>query len=251
MNNKQNHLITIITVVYNCVNTLEETILSVINQDCDDFEYIIVDGGSNDGTVEIIKKYQDKITLWISEPDNGIYDAMNKSLNYVNGNWCYYLNSGDSFYSGDVLSNVIPYLNDDIDVVYGSINCITRTNSFVKKPSSIGKILEKMVFCHQAVFVKKEILKKFKFNVNYKIAADFDLFRKLYIKNFIFFEIEIVIANYDAFTGISSKNIIEMEKEYYIITEKWDSFKYKVKFLLKVFYFQFYKLYRYIFFKNI
>jgi glycosyltransferase involved in cell wall biosynthesis len=87
--------ISVIPVVYNAVATLEETILSVINQDFDNFEFIIIDGRSTDGTIEIIKKYQDKITLWISEPDKGIYDAMNKGIQNAKGEYVYFLGAED------------------------------------------------------------------------------------------------------------------------------------------------------------
>ena len=85
--------ISIITVVFNALSNLEETILSVINQDYDNYEYIIIDGGSTDGTIEIIKKYHDKITLWITEPDKGIYDAMNKGVKFSDGQFVQFLNA--------------------------------------------------------------------------------------------------------------------------------------------------------------
>ena len=88
-------LISVVTVSYNAVSTIEQTILSVINQTYPHIEYIIIDGGSTDGTVDVIKKYADKITYWVSEPDKGIYDAMNKGLRRVRGDWCVFMNSGD------------------------------------------------------------------------------------------------------------------------------------------------------------
>ena len=101
--NKKN---SIVTVSYNAVATIESTILSVINQTYSNVEYIIIDGGSTDGTVDIIKKYQDKISYWISEPDQGIYDAMNKGLKIASGEWINFMNSGDSFVHTEVLENL-------------------------------------------------------------------------------------------------------------------------------------------------
>ena len=92
-------LISVVTVSYNAVSTIEQTILSVINQTYPHIEYIIIDGGSTDGTVDVIKKYADKITYWVSEPDKGIYDAMNKGLRRVRGDWCVFMNSGDILYN--------------------------------------------------------------------------------------------------------------------------------------------------------
>ena len=99
-------LISVVTVSYNAVDTIERTILSVLNQTYSDIEYIIIDGGSTDGTVDLIKKYADKITYWVSEPDQGIYDAMNKGIDVATGEWINFMNSGDSFYRQDVLSSL-------------------------------------------------------------------------------------------------------------------------------------------------
>ena len=86
-------LITVVTICYNAVDTIEETIKSVIEQTYPNIEYIVIDGGSKDGTVDIIKKYQDKISYWVSEPDRGIYDAMNKGTMKANGRWINFMNS--------------------------------------------------------------------------------------------------------------------------------------------------------------
>ena len=90
-------LITIITVAYNAVKDIENTILSVLNQTYPNIEYIIIDGGSTDGTLDIIKKYEDKISYWVSEPDKGIYDAMNKGTLKATGVWLNFMNAGDTF----------------------------------------------------------------------------------------------------------------------------------------------------------
>ena len=112
-------LISIITVVFNCEKYLEETIKSVINQTYDNIEYIIIDGGSSDGTLDIIKKYEDKITYWVSEKDGGIYDAMNKGIELSHGEWINFMNGGDIFFNKTVIEDVFLSNNfKNIDIVY-------------------------------------------------------------------------------------------------------------------------------------
>lgn len=103
----EKHLISIVTVSYNAAATIEQTILSVINQTYRNIEYIIIDGGSTDGTVEIIKKYANKLAYWVSEPDKGIYDAMNKGIQKAKGEWINFMNAGDILYNSDVLAQVL------------------------------------------------------------------------------------------------------------------------------------------------
>lgn len=105
MDSRNNCTISIVTVSYNAVDTIEETIQSVLGQDYEAIEYIVVDGGSTDGTVDIIKKYSDKLSYWVSEPDNGVYDAMNKGITVASGQWINFMNSGDCFFSNHVLSD--------------------------------------------------------------------------------------------------------------------------------------------------
>ncbi|MCY1133837.1 glycosyltransferase family 2 protein [Bacteroides fragilis] len=121
---KSNPLVTIITVCYNAETTIEKTILNVINQTYADIEYIIIDGGSNDGTIEIINKYANKISYWMSEPDRGIYDAMNKGIKLAKGDWVSFMNSGDSFYSLDTVEDVVQFIREEYDVIYGSVNVV-------------------------------------------------------------------------------------------------------------------------------
>ena len=109
-------LISVITVSYNAVLTIEQTILSVINQTYLNIEYIIIDGGSTDGTVNVIKKYADKIAYWVSESDKGIYDAMNKGIAYSHGEYCNFINAGDKFCSSSILKQVMDF-NHVADVI--------------------------------------------------------------------------------------------------------------------------------------
>ena len=97
-------LFTIITVVYNCADSIEQTIQSVLSQTCPSMEYIIVDGGSTDGTLEIIERYKTSVTKFISKPDKGIYDAMNRGISMAEGQWVNFMNSGDTFTDPSVLA---------------------------------------------------------------------------------------------------------------------------------------------------
>jgi glycosyltransferase involved in cell wall biosynthesis len=203
-------LISIITVVYNCVNTLEETIISVINQDFDNIEYVIIDGGSTDGTIEIIKKYQDKITLWVSEPDNGIYDAMNKGVKLATGQFVQFLNAGDIFVNSNTLYNVSEHLKMKATI---SLFGYLIDNKKYQSNLTFWGLLRGMP-CHQAMFYKWEYLSEFPFNIKFKYSADYhNLLNGIFYNTFLVFDETVVV--YDT-NGISSnplvKNDIRMER---------------------------------------
>lgn len=114
-------LISVVTVCYNAADTIEKTMLSVLNQTYHDIEYIIIDGGSTDGTVEIIRKYADRIAYWVSEPDKGIYDAMNKGIKVATGEWINFMNAGDEFVDANVLDKLFfAKTVANVDVIYGN-----------------------------------------------------------------------------------------------------------------------------------
>jgi glycosyltransferase involved in cell wall biosynthesis len=173
-------LLTIITVTYNSAKTLEQTILSILNQTYKEIEYIIIDGGSTDGTIEIIKKYENKINFWQSEPDGGIFDAMNKALYHVKTEWVHYLNSDDTYFSSSTLEKVVPYLqNTKYDVIHGLMVAKRQDGSFKKIQSA--KYLPNMAsyqYCpiqQPAAFTRYDILMKYKFDSTLKITADYKL----------------------------------------------------------------------------
>lgn len=145
--------ISIITVTYNAASFLEETILSVINQTYPNIEYIIIDGGSKDRTIDIIKKYEDKITYWISESDRGIYDAMNKGISMATGEWVNFMNAGDIFSSDAVLETVLnKSYPDNINFLYSDFYILSKNRRYYFDANfEIGRIL------HQSVIYKKKL----------------------------------------------------------------------------------------------
>ena len=200
--------VTVVTAVLNDAGHIEQTILSVISQTDIEIEYIIVDGGSKDGTLELIGKYKDKISLFISEPDRGVYDAMNKGIKYSTGDFVYFLNSGDVLLNPSILSkikfedvnvrNTIIYGN--VVVAYGNIEALEKPRPFFNSKMKFKGI----GICHQSMFFPGELIRNEKYDLSYKIAADYDLVYRLWRKGTEFLYRDITIAKYDWGKGISS-----------------------------------------------
>lgn len=216
----QSQRFTIITVCRNSQDFIEETVQSVISQEYDNFEYIIVDGSSEDSTIEkiqaIVSKFPGRIRL-ISEKDNGIYDAMNKGIKFVETGYVYFLNSGDTFYDSLVLRNVNEVLtNERADILFGNY----MKNSVIKKElvktygvTRFRFLLDRMI-CHQAIFAEIKALNRTNnFNLRYKISADFDWLINCYLNKCIFLHTSLIICNYDS-SGISSRSHYIIQKEH-------------------------------------
>lgn len=164
-------MISIITVVRNGASTIEQTIMSVLSQDYPDFEYIIVDGVSTDGTLDILEKYSDKIR-YVSEPDAGIYDAMNKGISLAKGDWLYFLGCDDVFYNNLVLSNIFSNSTySEFKVVYGNVQFLHSNIVFDGEFDDV-KMYDRTI-CHQAIFYRKEVFAEYgNFSIEYKTASD-------------------------------------------------------------------------------
>jgi len=221
-------VITVVTVVYNGAETIENTILSCIHQTYQEIEYIIVDGNSKDNTVEIISKYSSKIACFISEPDNGIYDAMNKAIEAATGDWIIFMNSGDLFHDLNVLSDISEFIVKNSlkeEIIYG--NTIYKYPSVLLKisPKPIDSILHEMTFCHQSCFVAMNLIKHFPFETKYKFAADYNMFYEFYkLKmNFKYFERTISIFNQEE--GATLRNYKSSLKEFFTIQGFGDTFR--------------------------
>lgn len=196
--------ISIITVTYNSEKYLEQTILSVINQNYPNLEYIIIDGDSTDNTLEIIKKYEDSITYWKSEKDNGIYDAINKGILVSTGKFIGIINS-DDWYEENVF-NVINknILNEDPDIIHGVLRLWDNENK-IGLQGYTSYFLENGMISHPTCFIKRNLYFNISlYDTQYKIAADYDFMLKCYLKNKIKFNYqEHIIANF-RLSGISN-----------------------------------------------
>lgn len=204
--------ITVVTVSYNAVDTIEETMLSVLNQTYPYVEYIIIDGGSTDGTVAVIKKYADRLAYWVSEPDKGIYDAMNKGIVAATGDYINFMNSGDTFYGYDSISAVFSKEHKE-DVIYGDTMNISDSCSYLERCLPLEQMSEILPFSHQSTFVKSNLLKAKLFNTEYRSAADYDLLHQLWKEAYIFKYVPSIIAIFDARDGFSAINKLLVLKE--------------------------------------
>ena len=177
-------MISIITVAYNNKFGLEETIKSVIGQSYKDFEFIIRVGGSNDGTKELLESYSTKIDYWISEPDKGIYNAMNKGIAKAAGQYLIFMNSGDRFSSPDILEKIAPHFGNE-DIIYGNAyyELEDRKKYEYRIPSKItvGSLLKEPI-CHQSAFFRKELFEKYGlYDEKNKIASDWTFMMDIFI----------------------------------------------------------------------
>ncbi|PCJ15895.1 MAG: glycosyl transferase [Candidatus Cloacimonadota bacterium] len=180
---------------------LEATIKSVLNQsEASNIEFIVIDGGSDDGSIEVIEKYKSKIDIIKIEGDKGIFDAMNKGINLSNGKYCYYLNSGDEFASNDVLEvviNTITETNSEYNIIHGSV-ATYRFNEYIGLSKSYPWL------AHQSAFVKRDLLLDYRFDESLKIFGDLDLWTRLRKDGkYICYEVDKVIANMEL-DGIGS-----------------------------------------------
>jgi len=175
--------VSVITVVYDNRDTIENTLISVLRQDYGNLEYVVVDGNSTDGTRAVLAKYRDKISHLVSEPDSGIYDAMNKGVRIATGDWLCFMNSGDTFHSSTTVTEVFAGLSDEVDIIvgqtvadYGYTKRTIRTSTLVDSTIS-------MPFCHQSAFSRRVLHSQFPFDLRYRIAADFKFFLSAFLDN--------------------------------------------------------------------
>ncbi len=212
----KHYKISIITICFNAENVIEQTILSIIGQTYGNKEYIIIDGQSTDGTLELIKKYDSKISKWISEPDKGIFDAMNKGLNYATGDWVIFMNAGDCFYDKQVLSKI--FNNKDYSnkyILYGDTLYLRKNSSnleIAKKPSYISK---NMPTSHQSFFVRLQEAKNLEFDTNLKYVADYKMIYHIYKKygKKSVAHLNINVSKYEAYLGLTMQKPNEVFHE--------------------------------------
>lgn len=206
--------LSIITVNYNDTEGLERTIKSVISQTFKDYEFIVIDGGSTDGSLNVISKFENHINYWVSEPDGGVYSGMNKGVARAHGHYCNFMNSGDSFYDEVTLEKIFHTKHEeDIfvgDAVFFHDGCIT--DSRPSRDISLYHFYSGGL-PHQASFIRTSLLQKYPYDEELKIVSDWKFFiQSIIFDNCSFKYIDIIVAKYDP-NGVSSTKQEEMKKE--------------------------------------
>lgn len=192
-------IVTIITVCRNHAQELERTIRSVESQTWQEKEYLVIDGASTDDSLDVIKAHEASITRWVSEPDQGIYDAMNKGVKMAQGEWVIFMNAGDTFAGDDTLQRVFGS-PQDADVIYGDV----IKGELVKKAEA-PRNAHRMFYCHQSAFVRTSCLREFPFDIRHRMSADFKQVKQLYLSGKRFRQLDFPVANFDT-QGVSNKN---------------------------------------------
>lgn len=229
------HLFSIVTVSYNCNDQLSRTIDSVLSQSWTDLEYIIIDGGSVDGSVNTIKKYQNSLSYWCSEPDGGIYQGMNKGIVHAQGEWIIFMNAGDVFARRDVLEQMACHIRQKpCDIIYGDI--LTVRNGVKKlKQASDACNKQRMYFCHQAAFVRTDILKRMQFDTRFCMSADLYFFKQCYKSSYRFVHVPVPVTVYNT-NGISNIRRIEGLYDNIRVVKELDRGGDRIKFLCKLYF---------------
>lgn len=211
-------LISVITVVYNGVREIEKTIQSVLNQTFPNIEYIIIDGGSTDGTTDVIKKYQGQLAYWISEPDGGIYYAMNKGIQKATGEWIHFRNCGDYFFDNNAVEKMFSeVVADEVMLLHGDCRIVYKNGYVDRQPSILHySYKKKMPVFHPSTFVRRSFHVLHPFNTKYKSSSDYE-FVYMALKHAVCIEYRpYVVSIYNAQEGFSVTNWK------LAMTEEWD-----------------------------
>ena len=196
---------------YNAAGTIAETLENIIQQTCKDFEIILIDGGSRDGTLDIAKKYAPFITYQISEKDKGIYDAMNKGIKQASGDYIIFLGADDVFYNDSVLADVLPCLKEE-NVYYGQAYFLNKKIIYDGRFHPFKMALRNI--CHQAIFYPAGVLKQYEFDLKYPLLADYDLNLRMVKQKVKFEYIGLTIAKFNdaGASAISKDERFELDK---------------------------------------
>jgi glycosyltransferase involved in cell wall biosynthesis len=210
-------LLSVITVVFNGERHLEQTIQSVIGQSYTNIEYIVIDGGSTDGTTGILNRYNDRIDYWISERDKGIYDAMNKGLDAARGDWIFFLGSDDVLYNRSAISDVATFLDKDMSLVFGNI--MYNDGKIVKSRFNIITLLHNTVH-HQSALYNASLFRNWRYDSKLRLIADYELNLRIYLEKLKYRHIDNIISICDQ-RGQSRNNLRLAFTETNIVRNKY------------------------------
>lgn len=198
--------ISVVTICYNSVSLIEGTLKSVTEQTYPNVEYIVIDGASKDGTTEIIRRYEDRISYWVSEPDKGIYDAMNKGISAATGDYIIFMNAGDVFADRNVLEKIAPLLGQHTVISGKWQRCYSDGSMKLSSPLPIKALSIEMPLCHQSTFTRLSYHKENPFDTSYRFSADYAFFYKAWRKGESFRYIDDIVA-FLLMDGASTSNV--------------------------------------------
>jgi glycosyltransferase involved in cell wall biosynthesis len=212
--------VSVVTICFNNLEGLRKTADSVLRQRRDLFEYLIIDGGSNDGSLEYIQSIRDHLDVFVSEPDRGVYDALNKGWILSKGEFIVFMNAGDTFASHDTIEMAINFLTEKVDIVYGDVYLGDQRGIYQhkKQPSRISSAwLIREVIAHQSQFISRDLLKRNNgYDLNFQIASDYAFLAKVFWKQnarFLHLPFFVCVFNTEGLSSsISKKSIIEDER---------------------------------------
>ena len=213
--------ISVITVNFNNRDGLKRTIQSVLGQTLRSvIQFIVIDGGSTDGSYDVLMEYKDHLDYWVSEPDKGIYNAMNKAIAVADGDYCNFMNSGDCYHTLDVIEKIV-CLNPTEEILYGNTYTVEKNSWHLCAPKSITmSTLFTQTMNHQSTFISTKLMKKYGYDESYKIVADRKfLVQTLILDNCSYRPLDIDVTDYDI-GGLSSQNPYESKAEYQRVLEE-------------------------------
>lgn len=228
--------VSVVTVCRNALPLLRKTVESVVSQTFPDIEYVVIDGSSTDGTLEYVKSLGNKVDVFISEPDNGIYDAMNKGIAHSHGEWIIFMNAGDTFYADDTVAQV--FGGEDYSgygVVYGDVaKKVGDAGDLVVKKASAPHNSHRMFFCHQSAFYRREELEHTLFDTRHRMSADIHQVKRLYNRGVKFRQLDIPVAVFDT-SGVSNIRRSSGLRDNISVVNELDPFLTRLKLLPKLY----------------
>jgi glycosyltransferase involved in cell wall biosynthesis len=215
--------ITVVTVTFNAENVITDTLRSVINQTYPAIEYIVIDGASSDGTCDIIRAHLDDLSFFLSQPDAGPYDAMNKAIDMANGEWIIFINAGDYFVDDDVVARVFARpVSDQYDFIYGDYIWKGHRHEKLIASSPLEMMWKGICFSHQSLFARTGLMKAKKFDLRYKIVSDYHFYFSCFMEGSQFLMMDFPISVFRA-GGLSDVNFLERTLERWKVVKLYNN----------------------------
>ena len=232
-----NPVLSIITVCFQSRDAVQATMDNVLLQTWRQFEYLVIDGGSADGTMELLEQASTRFAKeqipyrTLSEPDQGIYDAMNKGARIARGTWLLFLNAGDLLSDPKILEKLFQN-PPDAQIFYGDALCIYQGNQKLYKALPLAHLTYEMAFCHQSAFISRELLLQYPYDITYKVCADHHFFLSMYLKDKTFTYCPYPVSIYEI-SGYSDTHKLLSHKEKHRMQKELGIFHISLSWLLR------------------